>query len=193
MQNHKPAQISHEAEGSSKERIITACILMTVAIFTLFDLVEDRMEGVGWTHLSMEAVVLILTTSGAFYLWRRTLQGFRGQQRILHGDILAAREDATRWKKETASIVQGLGQAIDTQFNDWKLTEAEKEVGILLLKGLSHKETANLRETSERTVRQQAASLYRKASLDGRAQLSAFFLEDLLLPLNSGEGNKTDA
>lgn len=40
-----------------------------------------------------------------------------------------------------------------------------------------------MRRTSERTVRQQALSVYRKAKLAGRAELSAFFLEDLLAPV----------
>ena len=43
---------------------------------------------------------------------------------------------------------------------------------------------ANLRATSERTVRQRAKDVYRKAGLSGRAELSAFFLEDLLLSSN---------
>jgi DNA-binding CsgD family transcriptional regulator len=76
--------------------------------------------------------------------------------------------------------------AIDRQFQRWKLTPAEAEVGMLLLKGLSHKEAAKVRSTAERTVRQQARSLYRKAGLTGRSELAAFFLEDLLLP--PGEG-----
>jgi DNA-binding NarL/FixJ family response regulator len=50
------------------------------------------------------------------------------------------------------------------------------------LKGLSHKEIAEVRRTSERTVRQQAREVYGKAQLAGRAELSAFFLEDLFLP-----------
>jgi DNA-binding NarL/FixJ family response regulator len=62
------------------------------------------------------------------------------------------------------------------------LTPAEAQVGVLLLKGLSHKEAAEVRNTSERTVREQARSLYRKADLAGRSELAAFFLEDLLLP-----------
>ena len=52
----------------------------------------------------------------------------------------------------------------------------------LLLKGLSLREIAQLRDTSERTVREQARSVYRKAGINGRASLSAYFLEDLLLP-----------
>ncbi|MDZ7669889.1 MAG: LuxR C-terminal-related transcriptional regulator [Gammaproteobacteria bacterium] len=62
------------------------------------------------------------------------------------------------------------------------MTQAEAVVGLLLLKGLSHKEIGQARNTSERTVREQARALYRKAELSGRAALSAFFLEDLLLP-----------
>jgi DNA-binding NarL/FixJ family response regulator len=53
---------------------------------------------------------------------------------------------------------------------------------VLMLKGLSHKEIARVRATSEATVRQQAASVYRKSGLSSRAELSAFFLEDLLAP-----------
>ena len=57
---------------------------------------------------------------------------------------------------------------------------------MLLLKGLGHKEAAALLERSERTVRQHAVSVYRKSGLSGRAELSAFFLEDLLLPVDHG-------
>ena len=62
-------------------------------------------------------------------------------------------------------------------------TEAEREVALLLLKGLSLKEIAQVRSTSERTIRAQAQSLYGKAGVTGRAALSAFFLEDLLAPI----------
>jgi DNA-binding NarL/FixJ family response regulator len=62
------------------------------------------------------------------------------------------------------------------------LSPAEREVGLLLLKGLSHKDIAQVRSTTETTIRQQALALYRKSALRSRAELSAFFLEDLLLP-----------
>ena len=58
----------------------------------------------------------------------------------------------------------------------------EREVALLLLKGLSTRDIADLRETREATVRQQAQGVYRKAQLEGRAELAAFFLEDLLAP-----------
>ena len=62
------------------------------------------------------------------------------------------------------------------------MTAAEREVGLLILKGLSHKEIARLRATTEATVRQQAQAIYRKAGLPGKTAFSAYFLEDLFTP-----------
>jgi DNA-binding NarL/FixJ family response regulator len=60
-------------------------------------------------------------------------------------------------------------------------------VALLLLKGLSTKEIAAVRAVSERTVREQSGAVYTKANLTGRAALSAFFLEDLLAPIERPE------
>ena len=62
------------------------------------------------------------------------------------------------------------------------MTAAEREIGLLILKGLSHKEIAALRATTEATVRQQAQAIYRKANLPGKTAFSAYFLEDLFAP-----------
>ena len=50
----------------------------------------------------------------------------------------------------------------------------------LMLKGLRLKDIAGARNTSDRTVRQQAQAIYRKAGLDGRTDLAAYFLESVL-------------
>jgi DNA-binding NarL/FixJ family response regulator len=84
--------------------------------------------------------------------------------------------------------VDGLSQAIGAQFAQWNLTAGEADIAALLLKGLSHKEIARLRDSSETTVRQQAASIYRKSGLGSRAELAAFFLEDLLAPMPAPRG-----
>ena len=68
------------------------------------------------------------------------------------------------------------------QFDRWKMTQAEIQVDMLMLKGLSHQEIADVRATSERTIREQARAVYRKTGLTGRSELSAFFLDDLLPP-----------
>ena len=65
------------------------------------------------------------------------------------------------------------------------MTPAEREIGLLILKGLSHKEVAALRGTTEATVRQQAQSIYAKAKLPGKTAFTAYFLEDLWVPEQS--------
>ncbi len=107
----------------------------------------------------------------------------REEQLTLIQDLEHARAQGQRWRSEVRTLLNGLGDAIESQFSRWNLTEAEREVALLLVKGLSLKEIATVRATSERTVRAQARSLYSKAGVTGRAALSAFFLEDLLAPI----------
>ena len=57
------------------------------------------------------------------------------------------------------------------------------------MKGLEHKQIGEIRGTTERTARQQAVTLYQKSSLGGRAELTAYFLEDLLVPSQPAENS----
>ena len=112
----------------------------------------------------------------------RTFLVYKNQQALIR-DLDAARIQGRQWRDETRALLKGLGEAIDRQFSTWKLTEAERNVGLLILKGMSLKEIATVRVTRERTIRAQARSIYAKAGLSGRAALSAYFLEDLLAPI----------
>jgi DNA-binding CsgD family transcriptional regulator len=51
---------------------------------------------------------------------------------------------------------------------------------LLLLKGLSFNEISAIRETKEKTVRQQASEIYKKAGVVGRHAFAAWFFEDFL-------------
>jgi DNA-binding CsgD family transcriptional regulator len=130
----------------------------------------------------VNVVPLILLTAAPVFLTYRTYLVYQKQLTLVR-DLDAARIQGRQWRDETRALLKGLGEAIDRQFVTWKLTEAEREVGLLILKGMSLKEIAAVRDTSERTIRAQAQSIYAKAGLSGRAALSAFFLEDLLAPI----------
>ena len=95
-------------------------------------------------------------------------------------DQRQAERDA--WRHSAESALAGFSEAINRQFDAWHLTRAERDVALLILKGAGHKQAAAHLERSERTVRQHAVEVYRKAGLQGRAELSAFFLQDLMLP-----------
>ncbi len=163
-----------------------------IAVSMLLDLVADVIDV---AHFVMEGLIMILAAAGMTALARRLLVLAREQRRLegerdelaaqrdaLAHQLASARAEGERWRAEARHILDGLAAAIDEQFASWGLTAAESQVALFLLKGLSLKEIANMREVSERTVRQQAQSVYRKAGLSGRADLSAFFLEDLMLP-----------
>jgi len=129
---------------------------------------------------------IVLTSVGVVLLFRVTQRQREEHVQVIR-DLELARVQGQRWRTEARSYLDGLGTAIESQFSRWNLTEAEREVALLLLKGLSHKETAQVRGVSERTVREQARSIYSKAGLTGRTALSAFFLEDLLAPIEGVE------
>ena len=83
--------------------------------------------------------------------------------------------EAKQWQARSKSYLEGLSNLIDQQLTVWSLHPAEREVAFLLLKGLSLKDIAMLRETTEKTSRVQAMAIYAKAGLAGRSELSAFF------------------
>ena len=163
------------------ERFRSALLFLAIVLLIGFDLLEDWRRGSEGLHLGLESAVLVLAAAG-IWLLRGRIQRERADRRALRTRLAEVSAAAESWRRETETFASGLGRAIDSQFQLWKLTEAEREVALLLLKGLSLRDVAGLRETSERTVRQQALAVYRKAGLAGRAELSAFFLEDLLAP-----------
>lgn len=79
------------------------------------------------------------------------------------------------------AIASGAFDAVlQARFDAWSLTEAERDVALLALKGCAIAEIAELRQTALGTVKAQAASVYRKAGVSGRLQLISLFLEDLM-------------
>jgi len=174
-------------DGTRSERLRSAAIFLGIVVLMGADLLEDWRQGPRDLPLGLESVVLLLAAIGLWLLQRRIRQE-RSDALALRARLAEARAAAESWRQETESLAAGLGRAIDAQLEAWKLTDAEREVARLLLKGLSLREIASLRETSERTVRQQSLAVYRKAGLTGRAELSAFFLEDLLAPRDPASG-----
>lgn len=173
------------------EQLFITSILIAVAVLTSFDIYTDYFEGVIWWHLAIEGFVAIIALWGIYIL-------IKGRFNLQHS-LAREKEQATKleaenrkWKRVSKSYLEGLSKEIDRQLNEWDLTEAERDVSFLILKGFSIKEIAQIRDTSSKTVRTQMNAIYSKSGLAGRSQLSAFFLEDLLLPAHSNQSSSTD-
>jgi DNA-binding CsgD family transcriptional regulator len=161
-------------------------ILLIIGLGGGVDLILDQDEWVLNLHVIFEIGMLFFSLSAAAYLWlgwRRAGSSLADARRELEGRSV----ERDQWRRRAEKILRGLGVEIDLQLRTWGLTAAERETALLVLKGYGYKEIAGLQHKSERTVRQHAGTLYRKASVSGRAEFSAFFLEDLLLPLAEPE------
>lgn len=170
--------------GDPRLRTILTLLLGGIAAGGAIDLWMDWPKAPGAVHVTFEVAVLALSLGGVAYLWGGWMRTRGSLEKTLAS---SARLEAERdqWCQRAEQLLRGLGEEIDAQLRQWKLTAAEREVALLVLKGYGHKEIAALLDRSERTIRQHAVAVYRKSGLSGRAELSAFFLEDLLLPPRS--------
>jgi DNA-binding CsgD family transcriptional regulator len=146
--------------------LTTFLIVQTLAaVFFVGDVINDLREAPGSMHFIFEAMVtgaLILGIAFGALALRRTIALLRAQEVAL-------------------DVARGaLGDVIDSQFADWGLTPAERDVGFLALKGLDVAEIAEVRHAAQGTVRAQLTRIYAKAGVTGRAQFAAWFVEDLL-------------
>jgi len=158
--------------------ILLITVLSVIILGNLYDFVTDFGRGAPALHLLEEGVVIMVST--VLMLW--LLVDLRRQHRELEQlrqEVAGNRPPASTPPAVTRARRQ-LGGLIQMQFRDWDLTDSEQEVGLLLLKGLSFKEIAALRQTHEKTVRAQASGIYRKAGVSGRHAFAAWFIEDFL-------------
>lgn len=180
---NRPAGADDEAGDGmdGRMRLILAVALTSIVVGGTADLVMDDPR----TWLSFHVVFETLMIGGAL-LMATTL--WLGWWRSAHAaaalrvSLERQSDERDRWRTSAQHALEGLGRAIDAQFTAWHLTPAEREVALLLLKGYGHKQVAAMTGRSERTARQHAGVVYGKSGLGGRAELSAFFLQDLMLP-----------
>jgi len=185
--------------GFTSERHLLVGVLgvfLTMGVLASVDIVTDLDEGTTLGHVVTESGILACCLLGILLVARKLLLTVRhgraatAAAQALAGQLELTTAEAARWRQEAHHLMTGLAEAIDSQFERWQLSPAEKEVALLLLKGLSHREIANARNVTEATARQQARAVYRKAELSGRHDLAAFFLEDLMLPVDDRDASQ---
>lgn len=164
---------------------LLAAFLALVVIGGTVDLILDRPSSWRSPHVVFEVAMVLLSLGFAIALftgWRRTaaeLESTRASLAVSRRDLAARVAERDDWRRRAEGALASLSTAIDEQFDAWKLTRAERDVALMLLKGEGHKQAAARLGRSERTVRQHAVEVYRKSGLQGRAELAAFFLQDL--------------
>ena len=150
---------------------------------------RDYLLRVIWKRYAWLVILLaLLMAFAAVAFWQR----YHSRRQVV--DLSVALEQAEGAAETQAErlheALQGRMRHIQEDFDKWGLSPAEKEIALLLLKGLRLQEIADIRATSERTVRQQAQAIYRKSGLDSRTDLAAYFIEDFINPIADEEAGE---
>lgn len=95
---------------------------------------------------------------------------------VLYRNLKGRKHAEERLRRVRAEFADHLSE----RFDRWGLTPAESDVAIFAIKGLRTNEIAQLRQTSEGTVKAQTNAIYRKAGVNGRSQLLSLFIEDMM-------------
>lgn len=167
-------------------KIITFIILLGTSFIALADIIVDLNEGLPASHLMHEAALWFFSMIGAIYQFRiikwqsSRMDKFKLKIEELDRANISLKLEEENFQKKISHLSDEFLSHIDEQFNKWSFSRGEKEIALLLIKGLSMREIADIRGSNENTVRQQASQIYKKCALGGRMELSAFFLDDLL-------------
>ena len=177
---HMP-DMFEESEYAGPLRALLVIVLAGTILGGALDLYLDAPDSWRSAHVVYEVGLIAAAAASSFILWRgwsRSRRTLAEAQRALTRHV-AERE---AWRASAEAALADFARAVNERFDLWRLTAAEREIALRLLKGHSHKQIAFETGRSERTVRQHAVSVYQKSGLGGRAELAAFFLDDLLLP-----------
>jgi len=158
---------------------IFGAFVIVVLLMSLFDFAGEFMAGQTLTDMLDDALMLFLSAAmllffcADYYKQQRSLKELKTQLESVRGKL----------DRNDRHIGDQYRTVIQKQFDAWQLTPAEQEIALTLIKGLSFREVAALRQTSQKTARQHATNVYRKAGLSGRHELAGWFFEDLFNPV----------
>ena len=150
--------------------LVSLVVISACEIFFALDVIED-VFGIGipvlrWFEHTTVEIFVTIALGFAISTIIHNIRGLLQHQRHI---------------EESVQVASGaLHKVITEYFKQWKLTPSEQEVALLLFKGFSTQEIADLRNTKLGTVKNQSSSIYQKAEVKNRNELFALFVEELL-------------
>jgi DNA-binding CsgD family transcriptional regulator len=144
--------------------LITAQLICAVVF--LLDVVADFYEpaAMDW-HLVPEALAVVALFVGI------------GFEIIYLLQILQRKASLERSIKMASSSLQSV---IESHFDSWNLTPAERDVAALMVKGLSIAEIAGVRGSADGTVKAHLNAIYRKSNARNRAEVLSHIMDSLI-------------
>jgi len=150
--------------------VLNLLVIGACEVFFITDVVSDifSLDLIQWkwvTHTQIEIIITLFLGATLFFF------------------VQNIRLILTKQKQSDTSVAVASGeltQVIKRHFELWQLTPSEAEVALLLFKGFSAQEIADLRSTKIGTAKNQSSVIYQKAKVKNRNELFAIFVEDLI-------------
>lgn len=148
--------------------------MMVAFAFFLLDVVIDIREHVisATAYLPHEVVHLLFEMLAVFALGCGIVVTFRYLS-VLRAHGLAAEQSLYFLRNDFDALLKG-------KFQTWGFTDAEKEIGLLVLRGLTTAQIAELRQTKVGTVKLQIHKILNKANASSRTDFMALFIDEFL-------------
>lgn len=156
--------------SNERRAVLLAAVILLQALSGLFffgDVIEEVTAGgkLDGLHLWLELIASVALLAGVGFLMVE-LRRLLGRIATLDRNMRAARGE--------------MAEVIDIFFTEWGLTPSERDVALMVLKGIDNDTIAGIRGTAPGTVRAQCTAIYTKAGVDSRSQLFSVFMEELL-------------
>jgi DNA-binding CsgD family transcriptional regulator len=156
--------------GKERRATTLAGIIILQALCALFfigDVIVDVRESdhLDDLHLGLESAAAVALIAGVLFMMLE-LRRLLDRMGDLDAGLKVARGQMT--------------EVMDGFFKDWNLTKAERDVALMILKGLDNEAIAQIRATANGTVRAQTTSIYAKSNTHGRPQFVSLFVEELM-------------
>ncbi len=147
--------------------IFLIAVQVFCALFFLTDVWSDYVEENGHftLHLVIESVAAAVLILGVVLETKVVIELFARKARL---------EESL----QTAS--QAVFEVIESHFDAWALSPAERDVATFLVKGMSISEIAELRGNKDGTIKAHLNAIYRKSGTKNRAELMAAIIDTLV-------------
>ena len=176
LSNHIPQQDRPAAALLPSPAAVRAGIVIVggAMAFMLVDIGEELADALGWAIPALldNPLLEILEIASVLGLGLVVLRLF------VH---LKALQGAHCDHTETISLLRGqFGEVLGAKFAGWRLTEAEQDVTMLILKGLSVADIAAARRTAPGTIKAQSTSIFRKVGVRSKSELLSLIIDEFL-------------
>lgn len=153
-------------------KVLFFFLIVSLILINLYDISYHLIqEGSLNLHQKTEAIILFFITILVILI---NIYGLNH----LHSELDKKNQEIDVYKKKYKDSIQEIKQGIKEQFRYWNLTKEEEKVAQYLILGYSFKQISGLLNKSEKTIRNQSLSIYKKAGMTGRNDLAGFFLYD---------------